>query len=105
MTKWLLVLIGTVFLAGCGTFGGQGLRLNIDTPDKNIVFRTDYQIENGLRLVRTEGGEYDIELGAATTKDADASAITTLLLMMQQMMATMYGLPPVQPPVPAGDQP
>ena len=79
------------------------MRLDIDTPDKTIAFRTDYQIENGLRLVRTDEGEYDIELGSATTKDAEMGFMVEMMRMMMAMMATMGGYQP--PPVPAGDQP
>jgi hypothetical protein len=99
----LLILIGTIFLAGCGAFGGQGLKLDIETPDKTIAFKTDYQIENGLRLVRTDVGEYDIELGSATTKDAEMGFMVEMMRMMMSMMAVMAGTP--VPPVPVDDQP
>jgi hypothetical protein len=90
----IIVLISSLLLTGCAMFGGQGLKLDIETPDKTIAFKTDYQIENGLRLVRTDEGEYDIELGSATTKDAEVTMMVELMRMMMAIMAAQNGLPP-----------
>lgn len=90
----IMLLASLPFIGGCAMFGGQGLKLDIETPEKTIAFKTDYQIENGLRLVRTDEGEYDIELGSATTKDAEISAMVEMMRMMMSMMAAQNGLPP-----------
>lgn len=87
----LFIMIGIILSTGCA---GQGMRLDIETPEKQISFKTDYQIENGLRLVRTDDGEYDIELGSATTKDAEMGVVVELLRMMQQMMLMNAGVAP-----------
>lgn len=97
-----LILVLLVLLSGCAAFGGDGLKLNVETPDKKVTLDVDYQIENGLRLVRTDEGEYDIELGSATTKDAEMGVVIELLRMMQAMMLQNAGMP-IPAPAPNDD--
>ena len=98
MKKLTLIDVGIIFAAiliiipGCA---GNGIKLDIKTEDKEIKFKTDYQVENGLRLVRTEGGEYDIELGSATTKDQDATMWAFMLQIMTMMQSMYTGIQPI----------
>jgi hypothetical protein len=96
----LVVILGLT--SGCAMFGGDGLRLNVETPEKTVSLDVDYQIENGLKLIRTEAGEYEIELGSATTKDAEMGVVIELLRMMQAMMGQSYGVP-IPPPATDAD--
>jgi hypothetical protein len=96
-------------LAGCA---GKGLRLEVETEGgatqtKKVKLLTDYQIENGLHIKRnTETGDYEIELGSATTKDADPGLWMLMSQMLQMMQAVlMPGVPIIAPPAPAGGEP
>jgi hypothetical protein len=90
----LVIIVMTllaVFLTGCA---GQGLKMEVVTPDKEISLKTDYQIENGFKMTRnTETGEYEIELGSATTKDAEMGVIIEMLRMMQTLWMQSLGTP------------
>ena len=78
-------LVPFVSISGCAAFGGKGFRIEVETEgpgvhqSKSVKMRTDYQIENGLSVKRNaKTGEYEIELGSATTKDADAGVFMLL---------------------------
>lgn len=95
---WVCALIVVFMLSGCA---GKGLEVDyVDTGGKNVSISTDYQIENGFTMER-DGEGYKIELGSATTKDAEMGVVVELLRMMQQMM--LMGVP-VQPQPPADQE-
>jgi len=109
---WILVVfvvwfIAAMWLSGCA---GKGLKLEVHTTGpnnetKDVKVETDYQVENGFNLKRnTETGDYEIDLGSATTKDADPGMwmfMNTMLQMMQSVI--MPGGPIPVPPNPAGE--
>ena len=93
LTMLLMVMV-VLFLYGCA---GKGLKVEVETPEKKIHMTTDYQIENGFKMSRNmETGEYEIELGSATTKDAEMGVIVELLRMVQQLMGGAAPQPPAQ---------
>jgi uncharacterized lipoprotein YehR (DUF1307 family) len=87
----LIVLVSIIALSGCA---GKGLKVDyVDLEGKDVSISTDYQIENGFKMERNPDG-YVIELGSATTKDAEFGLIAAMMQMMMQMMAAGY-VPPV----------
>jgi hypothetical protein len=91
-------------LAGCA---GKGLRVDVKTtggsdPTKDVKLSTDYQIENGFKMTRnTITGDYEIELGSATTKDADPAMWQFMNSLLQMMRAIMLPGVPIAAPTPA----
>jgi hypothetical protein len=88
------ILFILLLLTGCA---GKGLKVELEVDGKKVLVETDYQIENGFTMKRNiETGYYEIELGSATTKDAD----TNLMMMMFQMLLQTRGisLPPQEIP-------
>ena len=86
MKYLLIVLIAMFVLSGCA---GKGLKVEveIDGNNKTVNVETDYQIENGFKMTRnTKTGEYDIEFGSATTKDAETGFMIDMFKIMQDMM-------------------
>ena len=84
--KTLMVMLALMLLTGCA---GKGLLLDVKTEgnNKDVRVSTDYQIENGFKMTRNiQTGEYEIELGSATTKDAEMGVIVELLRMVQALM-------------------
>jgi len=95
----ILVLLST----GCA---GKGLKIEVETEGpganqtKKVKIETDYQVENGFKLTRnTVTGDYEIDLGSATTKDADAGVFMLLSQMLEMMRSFMIpgGAPPAPP--------
>ena len=78
-------------LAGCA---GEGLKVNVETSGeganatKSVQVDTDYQVENGFTMER-DGDGYKIELGSATTKDAEAGVMVEMLSMFRAMLGVM----------------
>jgi len=102
----LLVVLYLAIMLLLGGCAGKGIKLDLTTPDKTFSLKTDYQIENGLKIHRNmDTGEYDIELGSATTKDTEAG-LYMLVAQMMNMLAASAGLQPqpVQAPAPAPQQ-
>lgn len=92
----LLIWAAILATAGCG---GKGLRVDVRTTGtginttKDVSLSTDYQIENGFKMTRNvKTGDYEIDLGSATTKDAQMGFMTEMMRMMQGMMG-MPGAP------------
>jgi hypothetical protein len=85
----VVVLALLVVLGGCA---GEGLKINVETSGegvnatKSVQVNTDYQVENGFTMER-DGDGYKIELGSATTKDAETGVMIELLRMVQGLMA------------------
>ena len=103
------VAIIVLALAGCA---GKGLRVEVATEgpganqSKSVKILTDYQIENGFFLRRnTETGEYEIELGSATTKDADAGVFMLISQMLEMMRSFMVPGAVSIPPTPTDSVP
>lgn len=94
---FLWICIGLA-MASCA---GKGLQIEYtDDEGKEVSILTDYQVENGFFMKRGSDG-YEIELGSATTKDADVAVINQMLQMMQSMWMQSMGIPapvPVTPP-------
>ena len=88
---WMMIFM----TAGCA---GKGLKVDVQTSGeganetKSVKLTTDYQIENGFKMER-DGDGYKIDLGSATTKDAEVGIMIELLRMVQ----TLIGMPTVVP--------
>jgi hypothetical protein len=86
----LITILGLVLVVLCGC-AGKGLKIDyVDPSGKNVTISTDYQVENGFTMER-DGEGYKIDLGSATTKDAEMGIIAELLRMMTVFMAA--GIP------------
>jgi len=102
----LVALIAMVFLAGCA---GKGLQVEVETSgeganaSKKVTVDTDYQVENGFTMER-DGDGYKIDLGSATTKDAEAGVLIEMLGMFRAMLGVLVpgfdGGQGVTPPAP-----
>jgi hypothetical protein len=102
---WILLAAVALGLGGCA---GQGMKLHVQTvgdESKVVDFQTDYQIENGFHMTRNvESGEYEINLGSATTKDTDAG-LYQFMSQLLGMLAQAYGVPvPAQAAAPTPQQ-
>jgi len=101
----LLVVFYLALMLLLGGCAGEGIRIDLTTPDKTFTLKTDYQIENGLKIHRNiETGEYDVELGSATTKDTEAG-LYMLIAQMMNMLGQAAGLPAQPAPVPVQPAP
>jgi hypothetical protein len=99
---WGLMLAGTLGSSGCA---GQGLVVEYaDGNGKEVIVDTDYQVENGFTMER-DGDGYRIELGSATTKDAELGLVTELVRAMREILAATYGIPAAAPASSRADPP
>jgi hypothetical protein len=103
------LLIASFMLAGCA---GKGLQVDVETSGegpnaaKRVKLRTDYQIENGFKMTRnTITGDYEIDLGSATTKDADPGMWLFLNTMLNLMKTVLLPGVPIAAPAPAAPTP
>lgn len=87
----VLMCVGLLVLGGCG--GPKGLLIEVTTDsggNKEVMVETDFQIQDGFKLTRNiQTGEYEVELGSATTKDVDTGVVLQMFQMMQSMLMEM----------------
>ena len=102
----VLIWAAMLVLGGCA---GKGLQVEVETSGeganatKSVTVDTDYQVENGFTMER-DGDGYKIDLGSATTKDAEAGVMIEMLGMFRAMLGVMVpgfdggqaGIPEVQ---------
>lgn len=90
---WGLMIGGVIGSTGCA---GKGLQVEYtDGEGKVVTVDTDYQVENGFTMER-DGDGYKIDLGSATTKDAEMGFMVEMMRMVMAIYAGQAPPPPAQ---------
>jgi len=91
----ILIWMAVLLTMGCA---GKGLKVDVQTSgeganaEKRVQLTTDYQIENGFKMER-DGDGYKIDLGSATTKDAEVGLMTEMLSMIRMLLGAQQAQP------------
>jgi len=100
----ILLILSAIYLTSLTGCGGKGLKIEVETSgigdgaEKHVTLSTDYQIENGFTMKRNiKTGEYDIELGSATTKDAEMGFMVQMMQLLMSVIAP-GGVSVIAPP-------